>query len=353
MRITEDPVYGTPVFTTMGGQSKCPGETGTTRREGGTRIVEIRPRCGPNRDLPCDGATLGAADTAAFGIVIESLSEAYDTPWYTVQYPPLQSTYDTYFEHAYTNDKTKPGHCGTPGQMSGLTISSQSDLGPLPYKRLVETIFLVSRQQQNFLCDTYQNIPISIVATCEKDGSQGMSVYQYPAKEDTKTGVVTIDYDNPQTAATSSTAYFSVAWPGPDPAKRNLVQQLGNSSSQLPDEYSRQIYGLYQQNHDHRLKLDHSHKEDNHLFILFAAGCGVIFLVMISLILFLMNQVHRLTKQIEAWNPSSNLGYQQFQVAYSPRDLPVRSLSSIDSDSTSCHVQVPEPIYASSARYKV
>ena len=25
VRITQDPVYGTPVFTTMGGQSKCPG----------------------------------------------------------------------------------------------------------------------------------------------------------------------------------------------------------------------------------------------------------------------------------------------------------------------------------------
>lgn len=34
VRITEDPVYGTPVFTTMGGQSKCPGETATSRREG-------------------------------------------------------------------------------------------------------------------------------------------------------------------------------------------------------------------------------------------------------------------------------------------------------------------------------
>ena len=42
VRIMEDPVYGTPVFTTMGGASKCPGETGTSRRESNVRIVQIR-----------------------------------------------------------------------------------------------------------------------------------------------------------------------------------------------------------------------------------------------------------------------------------------------------------------------
>ena len=42
--MTEDPVYGTPVFTTMGGKSKCPGETGTSRRESGIDMV-IMHRC--------------------------------------------------------------------------------------------------------------------------------------------------------------------------------------------------------------------------------------------------------------------------------------------------------------------
>eukprot|EP01035_Chromulina_nebulosa_P063886 gene63886-87375_t len=46
VRITEDPVYGTPVFTTMGGQSKCPGESGTNRRESQVSIQGIVPRCG-------------------------------------------------------------------------------------------------------------------------------------------------------------------------------------------------------------------------------------------------------------------------------------------------------------------
>ena len=45
VRVTEDPVFGTPVFTTMGGQSKCPGETGTTRRESNVKIHQIVDRC--------------------------------------------------------------------------------------------------------------------------------------------------------------------------------------------------------------------------------------------------------------------------------------------------------------------
>lgn len=74
VKITEDPVFATPVFTTMGGQSKCPGETGTSRRESEVRIVSIIPRCGPQRNLPCDATTLNYGDVATFGAVIENLS---------------------------------------------------------------------------------------------------------------------------------------------------------------------------------------------------------------------------------------------------------------------------------------
>ena len=72
VRIAEDPVYGTPVFTTMGGQSKCPGETGTSRRESRVKIMNIVSHCGVDQVSPCKDLPYG--ETAAFGAIIQNLS---------------------------------------------------------------------------------------------------------------------------------------------------------------------------------------------------------------------------------------------------------------------------------------
>jgi hypothetical protein len=71
VKVAEDPVYATPVFTTMGGQSKCPGEAGTSRRESNVQIMQIIHRCGKTLDLPCDETTLTDTNMLAlFGVVI-------------------------------------------------------------------------------------------------------------------------------------------------------------------------------------------------------------------------------------------------------------------------------------------
>ena len=84
VKIGEDPVYGTPVFTTLGGQSMCPGETMTNRREmssyidangkviSGVEIVKIVDRCGITKNLPCTNLLPG--QLAIFGVVIQNLS---------------------------------------------------------------------------------------------------------------------------------------------------------------------------------------------------------------------------------------------------------------------------------------
>lgn len=75
VRMSEDPVYGTPIFFTVGGESKCPGETGTSRRESNVRINRIVHRCGADRKSICDELTLtNPDDTAHFGVVIQNLS---------------------------------------------------------------------------------------------------------------------------------------------------------------------------------------------------------------------------------------------------------------------------------------
>ena len=68
VRITEDPVYATPVFTTMGGQSQCPGETGTNKRQSEVTIREIVPRCGELKNSACTNLPHG--EKASFGIII-------------------------------------------------------------------------------------------------------------------------------------------------------------------------------------------------------------------------------------------------------------------------------------------
>ena len=54
----------------MGGQSKCPGETITSRRESNVKISEIKHKCGPNADSICDETTLKYGDSANFAVVI-------------------------------------------------------------------------------------------------------------------------------------------------------------------------------------------------------------------------------------------------------------------------------------------
>ena len=73
VRVTEDPVFGTPVFTTMGGQSKCPGETGTSRRESNVKIHQIVDRC-CNVKVDCLCQNLPDQTNAVMGVVILNLS---------------------------------------------------------------------------------------------------------------------------------------------------------------------------------------------------------------------------------------------------------------------------------------
>ena len=51
VKISQDVIYGTPIFTTMGGRSSCPGETGTTRRDSRVTIKEIKPLCVSDADI--------------------------------------------------------------------------------------------------------------------------------------------------------------------------------------------------------------------------------------------------------------------------------------------------------------
>lgn len=189
-------MFGTPVFKTMGGQSKCPGETATQRRESGVKIRMIVPRCGATGNSTCDADTLNIDSTAAFGLVVENLSPTEEDVYFTAKLFTSWDFYATDFR----------GQCGEPGKVSGLelTFPLGTDMR-IPYKTWVEIPFYVT---YNGLCKNYKGIPIQLVATCEQNTSSS-EVYQYGIKYGE------ISYDSKDLLRGSqSFSEFSVEWPG-------------------------------------------------------------------------------------------------------------------------------------------
>ena len=225
VRITEDPVYGTPVFTTMGGTSKCPGETGTSRRESNVRILEIRERCGADKASPCNELTLGPGDNANFGVVIENLSPTQDEVYYTLS---TATNYDDYLNSGGDGNYT----CGVSGQGSGLVvIFSNTDIQRIPYNRLVEVPFTVTHVYNGpiSLCNEFNDIELRIISTCEIPSSSS-AVYQYGVEYDEASKQTVIKYDPAHRIyASNSTATFSVKWPA---ARRRLSDAAAPGLSQ-------------------------------------------------------------------------------------------------------------------------
>lgn len=224
VRITEDPVFGTPVFTTMGGASKCPGETGTSRRESNVRILQIRERCGADKASPCNELTLGPGDNANFGVIIENLSPTQDEVYYTLV---VASAYDNYLQSGGDGNYT----CGVSGQGSGLVvILSGTDIQRIPYNTLVEVPFTVTHVYNGpiSLCDEFNDIELKLIATCEQPSSSS-AVYQYGVTFDEVSKQTVIDYDPANRIyASNSTATFSVKWPA---ARRRLSDAAASGLS--------------------------------------------------------------------------------------------------------------------------
>ncbi len=207
--IVEDPIFGTPVFITVGGESKCPGETGTSRRESEVKIVRIVHRCGATRNLTCDEFTLTSPDAVAnFGVVILNQSPTKDTVTYDIA---LSASFDTYYDHSFAGKGSHlDGYCGTPGQRSGLiaTFSQSQQLIDIPYNKLIEVPFTV---KGSGLCNEYKDVEVYIMSDCEAP-TKSSSVYQYGVIYDpTSSKGVAIDYDTVHGAA-MSTAKFNVKW---------------------------------------------------------------------------------------------------------------------------------------------
>ena len=240
VRFTEDPVFGTPIFTTMGGASKCPGETGTSRRESNVKILEIRHRCGADKASICNELTLNPGDYATFGAVIENLSPTQDEVYYTIQ---LSSLFDDY----ETSGGDGTYVCGAPGQLAGLMVTFQnSDLRRIPYNRLVEVIFTVTNNQNGaaYMCNNFNDIGVQIIATCEMP-SPNSYVYQYGVAYNQTSKSTSVLYDPAHVLyAANATATFSVNWPS---ARR--LSQFEHCNSPVEAVSGDELHSLKQSTH--------------------------------------------------------------------------------------------------------
>lgn len=213
------------MFTTMGGQSRCPGESGTLRRESGVRIVTIKPRCGADGNSPCTPVTLTATQTAKFGVIIENLSPTGDEVYYTLQFADRFEAYQSNSAAYQTTSK----ECGTPGSRNFLIAAWQeTDLQRIPYNLWIESPFTATATWSNAFCSKWVDVKLRIIATCEQPQTS-RKVYQYGFKWSVD-ALTTISYDEADRMyALNSTATFSVQWP--TSTIRRLLQSDHNTDS--------------------------------------------------------------------------------------------------------------------------
>jgi len=166
VRVTEDPVYGTPVFTTMGGQSKCPGETGTNRRESQISNFKIVSRCTAND--PTQACTSGAT----FGAQILNMSPTRDPGYYLMNFQPAFSAAVNSFD------------CSNPLVNTGwsLAVQNLNVQYIIPYGKSIEIPFGFDNGLAGASmireCNSFSGLTVNLIAACENP-TPNSQVFQY------------------------------------------------------------------------------------------------------------------------------------------------------------------------------
>jgi hypothetical protein len=117
------------------------------------------------------------------------------------------SSFDKHYSTSYQSRGN--GACGSPGQRAGLSFSFMAeDLGEIPFNELVEIPFAVSSMG---ICDSYNEISVSIIASCEMP-SPNSQVFQYGVFTDDD-GIQSVSYNlDDRLYASNSSATFNVEW---------------------------------------------------------------------------------------------------------------------------------------------
>ncbi|KAJ1449842.1 hypothetical protein M885DRAFT_78635 [Pelagophyceae sp. CCMP2097] len=211
----------------MGGQSSCPGETGTTKIDSGVTIAALEYHCGDDFAPQGDCADLEVGRIATIGIILQNISPSQRAVLYRLD---VQQSSPWDAGKYYYDD-----YCGTPGDSGGLKFlingvkPSAYMLDGLPYGQS-EVLLTVEKTHPH--CLDFKDISITLTSQCEYAADD---VYQYRTTlSDTlrKVGVVhpvwnnfTADWglqpDGETTTAAhgpdASSATFSVSWVAQSP----------------------------------------------------------------------------------------------------------------------------------------
>ncbi|KAH8043901.1 calcium ion binding protein [Aureococcus anophagefferens] len=163
VKVEGDSHYGTPIFTTMGGLSSCPGETGTTKVDDRVTIAKIEYHCDPSSFVPsADCRDNLPGSTVAVGVIVQNLSPAWTVVTYQLMLGGDYASADPWFDgmYHYTDER-----CGREGASNGLNVEVAGD--PVD-------------------CHEYVDIPVKVVSECEFNGDTYQNdPYQYLTELDT------------------------------------------------------------------------------------------------------------------------------------------------------------------------
>jgi hypothetical protein len=213
VRVSSDSTFGTPVFTTLGGQSSCPAETSTLGRETGL-LMTIEPRCGENGMLG-DCSELPPGSLAFFTARITNFSPTGDAVSFVLGFA---SSFDA---SDFVSAVATP-LCGLDGQRAGLEARfSSTDLWNIPYAKSIDVVFSI---KNTGACQSYKQVAVGIYSMCET-----IYKYQYEAlrKPD---GSISIAYGN-VSSRISTVRRFDVSWSSSSEQRSSSSSSTGGSTT--------------------------------------------------------------------------------------------------------------------------
>jgi hypothetical protein len=260
VQVTDNKVFGTPFFKTIGGASRCPHEPNTTPREGGVDVTQMLPFCPQPNGLVCADTTDGCPCTnlepdewAVYkmkfrvdytncilkGNTGKCLAQPKDATFdYKLR---LSNTYDCQKAPEGSNPDNLDGKClpAEPGVCSGadgpagmvimidgVVLGKQEImLGALPigeHELLVQVI-------KGPVCDTHKQIEIVLSSACEYDMMGDMCIMNPFVADDTTDDDLLTRPIEPESACNSiieSSAFIEeISWSSP--SRRRTTESIG------------------------------------------------------------------------------------------------------------------------------
>ena len=251
--IRTDPIFGTPIFDTMGGLSENPGEMLTSKADSGITIIKLLYYCPERRQddpsvNPCRNLENGTSSITV-GIVVRNMSpwkfdDIDKTSWNSRYYRLFATTNTTRSD--YDDSKKKLG-CGvTVRHISGVSLLEPGMLVQLPTGQSQIVAVIPPFPPPLTVCAPEMTIEFTLVA----DTEYNTPTYQYRTALDEETKDVSIlhpvwDHDKGQwipdtlphfparysPSDSVSSQKFTITWKSPDTTTTSLFSTSSSPSS--------------------------------------------------------------------------------------------------------------------------